>query len=57
MLTDGFVVGVTNPKVIVFAAVLPQFADRSAGHVPLQMLLLGAVFIGIARTGRTGRTD
>jgi threonine/homoserine/homoserine lactone efflux protein len=49
MLTDGFVVGVTNPKVIVFfAAVLPQFADRSAGHVPLQMLLLGAIFIGIA---------
>lgn len=49
MLTDGFVVGATNPKVIVFfAAVLPQFADRSAGHVPLQMLLLGAIFIGIA---------
>jgi threonine/homoserine/homoserine lactone efflux protein len=49
MLTDGFVVGITNPKAIVFfAAVLPQFADRSAGHVPLQMLLLGAIFIGIA---------
>jgi threonine/homoserine/homoserine lactone efflux protein len=49
ILRDGFVVGVTNPKAIVFfAAVLPQFADRSAGHVPLQMLLLGAVFIAIA---------
>jgi threonine/homoserine/homoserine lactone efflux protein len=49
ILRDGFLVGVTNPKVIVFfAAVLPQFVDRSAGHVPLQMLLLGAVFIGIA---------
>jgi threonine/homoserine/homoserine lactone efflux protein len=49
MLRDGLVVGVTNPKAIVFfAAVLPQFADRSAGHVPLQLLLLGAIFMGIA---------
>jgi threonine/homoserine/homoserine lactone efflux protein len=49
ILRDGFLVGATNPKVIVFfAAVLPQFVDRGAGHVPLQMLLLGAVFIGIA---------
>ncbi len=49
MLRDGFVVGVTNPKAIVFfAAVLPQFADRSAGHVPLQLLLLGAIFVAIA---------
>ncbi len=31
-----------------FAAVLPQFADRADGHVPLQLLLLGAIFIGIA---------
>jgi threonine/homoserine/homoserine lactone efflux protein len=49
MLADGFVVGATNPKAIVFfVAVLPQFADRAAGYVPLQMLLLGSVFIGIA---------
>jgi threonine/homoserine/homoserine lactone efflux protein len=49
MLADGFVVGATNPKAIVFfVAVLPQFADRVAGHVPLQMLLLGSVFVGIA---------
>src|SRR5260370_33111202 len=49
ILRDGFAVGVSNPKSIVyFAAVLPQFVDRSAGHVAVQMLLLGAVFIAIA---------
>jgi len=47
MLRDGFIV--TNPKAIVFfAAVLPQFADRATGHVPLQLLLLGAMFVAIA---------
>ncbi|MFB7272486.1 LysE family translocator [Streptomyces sp. NPDC056244] len=45
---DGFVVGITNPKgVVFFAAVLPQFVDHSAGQVPAQMLLLGLVPIGI----------
>jgi len=49
MLRDGFIVGVTNPKAIIFfAAVLPQFAVPSAGHLQLQLLLLGAVFMGIA---------
>jgi len=49
IVTDGFVVGVGNPKVIVFfAAVLPQFVNRSAGHVQVQMLLLGSVFLAIA---------
>jgi len=42
ILRDGFIVGVTNPKsMIYFAALLPQFVNRSAGHVPLQLLLLG----------------
>jgi threonine/homoserine/homoserine lactone efflux protein len=49
ILRDGIVVGVSNPKAIVFfAAVLPQFVNRSAGHVPVQMLLLGSVFVAIA---------
>jgi threonine/homoserine/homoserine lactone efflux protein len=48
---EGFAVGVTNPKTIVFfAAVLPQFVDRGAGHVTLQMLLLGLIFNAIALT-------
>jgi len=46
---EGFAVGVTNPKTIVFfAAVLPQFVDRDSGHVTVQMLLLGLVFNVIA---------
>jgi threonine/homoserine/homoserine lactone efflux protein len=47
---EGFLVGVTNPKgVILFAAVLPQFVDRAAGHVQIQMLILStmAVLIGL----------
>lgn len=46
---DGFVVGATNPKTIVFFVVaLPQFTSPAAGQAPLQMLLLGAVFPVIA---------
>lgn len=46
---DSFLVGISNPKAVVFfAAVLPQFVDRSAGAVPAQMLLLGLVFVAIA---------
>jgi len=49
MMVDGFAVGATNPKVIVFfAAMLPQFVDRQAGHVPVQIIALGAIFAGIA---------
>jgi threonine/homoserine/homoserine lactone efflux protein len=49
IVLDGFTVGATNPKVIVFfAAILPQFTDRQAGHVPVQIVVLGSVFAGIA---------
>jgi threonine/homoserine/homoserine lactone efflux protein len=48
-LVQGFIVGVTNPKTVVFfAAILPQFVDPSAGHASLQMVVLGAVFAAIA---------
>jgi threonine/homoserine/homoserine lactone efflux protein len=46
---EGFLVGVANPKaVILFAAILPQFVSRRAGHVPVQMLLLSLVSFLIA---------
>ena len=49
VLREGFVVGIANPKsVVFFAAVLPQFIDRGAGHVAVQLLVLGAVFLAIA---------
>ncbi len=45
---EGFTVGVANPKAyVLFAAVLPQFANSSAGHVPVQLLLLSLVSLPI----------
>lgn len=42
----GIVMNVTNPKVsIFFLAFLPQFTRPEQGHLPLQMLVLGGVFI------------
>ncbi len=42
---EGFIVGVLNPKAIVFfAAIFPQFVDRSIGNVTLQLISLGGVF-------------
>lgn len=36
----------TNPKaLLLFAAFLPQFADHSAGAVPLQLAALGLAYI------------
>ncbi len=46
---EGFGVGVTNAKSIVFmAAVLPLFADRTVGNIPLQLFMLGLVFVVVA---------
>ena len=43
----GVFMNVTNPKVSVFfLAFLPQFVRPESGHVPTQMVVLGAVFIG-----------
>ena len=53
----GSSVGVTNPKaLILFGAVLPQFVNRAAGHVPLQMLVLSlvSIVIGLASDSTWG---
>ena len=49
ILREGFVVGVTNPKLVVFfTAVLPQFVDPAGGPVRLQLLALGSLFVALA---------
>jgi threonine/homoserine/homoserine lactone efflux protein len=49
IIREGFFVGSTNPKgVLIFTAVLPQFIDRSQGHVTVQLALLGAICVVIA---------
>lgn len=46
---QGFLVGIGNPKAIVFfTAVLPQFVEPAAGRASLQLLVLGLVFITVA---------
>ena len=48
-IRQGFIVGVLNPKTVVFfAAILPQFTDREKGHLSSQLIFLGTVFAIIA---------
>jgi threonine/homoserine/homoserine lactone efflux protein len=52
VLRTGLVVGLTNPKTVVFlGALLPQFVDRGAGSIAAQMLLLGTLFVTLAVIG------
>ena len=73
LLAQGFLVNLLNPKTaLFFLAFLPQFVNPARGEAPLQMLVLGTIFIGLAvvsdcayailagaivgRLGRSGRT-
>lgn len=50
-LRTGFVLGLTNPKSLVFlTAFLPQFVS-GAHHSTIQMVLLGMTFAGVAIIG------
>jgi threonine/homoserine/homoserine lactone efflux protein len=45
---EAYLVGITNPKVaLFFVAFFPQFVSPDRGSVPVQTLLLGAVFVAI----------
>jgi threonine/homoserine/homoserine lactone efflux protein len=48
-LLQGFMVGASNPKTVVFlVAILPLFVNRADGSLSGQILLLGLVFSAIA---------
>lgn len=49
IVREGFIVGVTNPKLIVFfTAMLPQFVDPTGAAAPVQMAVLGLLSVVIA---------
>jgi threonine/homoserine/homoserine lactone efflux protein len=49
LLRDGVLVGIANPKTIIFfAAILPQFVHPEGAPAGVQMLVLGAIFLALA---------
>lgn len=55
VFAQGVVVNVLNPHTaLFFFAFLPQFITPSSGHVPVQMLTLGLLFVGLSATTDSG---
>lgn len=49
VLRQGFVVGISNPKALVFfSAIFPQFVDPQAGSITIQMVWFGVTFALLA---------
>ena len=49
IVRQGFIVGILNPKSLVFfAAVFPHFVDRTKGNETLQLLIFGGLFTVMA---------
>jgi threonine/homoserine/homoserine lactone efflux protein len=49
IIREGFVVGASNPKgLVIFTAILPNFVNRGAGDITLQLATLGAICVVVA---------
>jgi threonine/homoserine/homoserine lactone efflux protein len=49
IFSQGFIVNLLNPKTaLFFFAFLPQFVSPAQGPVVLQIIILGAIFVGMA---------
>jgi threonine/homoserine/homoserine lactone efflux protein len=49
---QSILANIMNPKVaLFFLAFFPQFVDRSRGHVPVQMFILGTTFVVLTMIG------
>jgi threonine/homoserine/homoserine lactone efflux protein len=52
---QGVIVNVLNPHTaLFFFAFLPQFVNPSSGHLPLQMMTLGLLFVGMSAITDSG---
>jgi len=55
VFTQGVIVNVLNPHTaLFFFAFLPQFVNPPSGHVPVQMLTLGLLFVALSATTDSG---
>jgi threonine/homoserine/homoserine lactone efflux protein len=55
VFAQGVIVNVLNPHTAVFFfAFLPQFVNPAIGHAPVQMLMLGLLFVGLSATTDSG---